>query len=518
MGQATTFPPDPHRLLELSPGGANDRQTKFREGCLAMFAAHSKTHVNHNEISHPEIETLEGRRLLSADLTAAFASQLPAEFKPGNNANRVAVEVFNHGDSTASGKVAVDLYAQGVSGQSNVLLGEVSRNVNLRAQRGGIFNFRFGEPLGLVDGNYDLVAQISTSAVNDAVTSNDIVTSTAPVAFARPFADVTTTAVKAPAQSIVLQTRETQQWGSVTLENLGNATAQGKVSITFYLSPKTILDGDAVQAETMVVSINLKAGQAKTFRAKLGAPANALGGSYYLFAVTNPINGNVPSLQGHGVGIAVNQVRVTVVSKVVIFPLRTICYSGPDYQCTPGEVGGVECTEERVVDPTPVDPTPVDPTPVDPTPVDPTPVDPAPIDPPPADPAPVDPTPVDGSGDSGTTDSGSSDDGSNDNGSTDDGSTDNGSTDDGSTDAGSTDDGSTYDGSTDDGSTDSGSTDDGSGDDGSGGDYAEEDFIARRSTKSVSASVHPVSHAMPSAHVHVAGQRAAERPVSRGRR
>src|SRR5580658_1966307 len=105
-----------------------------------MSAAHSKHHSNRETTNHPVMEALEGRRLLSADLAPLFASQLPVNFNPGN-ANRVAVDVLNDGNSTAAGPVTVDLFAEPVGGGAEVLLAQMTRNVNLKADRAGTFNF-----------------------------------------------------------------------------------------------------------------------------------------------------------------------------------------------------------------------------------------------------------------------------------------------------------------------------------------------------------------------------------------
>ena len=491
-----------------------------------MSGANPKHPSNRNSSSHPEIEALEGRRLLSADLAGVFASQLPADIKPGN-VNRVAVEVVNDGNSTAVGPVTVDLYADPVSGGSNVLLGEMTRRMNLKPERGGIFNFRFAEPAGQAGGSYNLVADISTAKVNDAITTNDIVTSSAPVKMEQTFTDVATKSVKAPAQSIVVNVREKQQPASITIENYGNVTARGQVGITFYVSTNKILDANAVQAGKMLASINLKPGQLKTLRSLIGTPASLTSGKYYVFGVTNPVNGNVQSLAGHGIGIASSKVQVTVISKVYV-RLPRICYSGPDYECTPGDVGGIVCTEEPVDNPEPVASTPVDPGPVDPGPVDTGPVDPGPVDPGPVDPGPVDPDPVDpGPVDPGPVDPGPVDPGPVDPGPVDPGPVDTGPVDTGPVDTGPVDTGPVDDGSTDSGSIDTRSTDDSSGDtssdDGSGGDYSEQDFIGRRSAKAASLKVHNVStqhlsHPLPSTKVHVIGHRPPERPVTRGRR
>ena len=57
--------------------------------------------------SQVTVERLEGRRLLSADLTGSFVGPVPTELRP-SVVNHVRVKVMDAGDAAASGNVVVN--------------------------------------------------------------------------------------------------------------------------------------------------------------------------------------------------------------------------------------------------------------------------------------------------------------------------------------------------------------------------------------------------------------------------
>ena len=187
----------------------------------------SRSRLSFQSCINPVIESLESRRLRSADLTAEFSSAIPTELSSADN-NHVAIAVINDGDASASGKVDVSLYLspQPQAGTGDdMLLARATRSVNLKPGHGRNIGLRFAGPSAAADGNYSLFADINSSAISN-VTATDIVTGSSPVVVQQPQADLTPGSIKAPARPIVISDNGTM--GQVAKASRSSIAAKGR--------------------------------------------------------------------------------------------------------------------------------------------------------------------------------------------------------------------------------------------------------------------------------------------------
>ncbi|MDB5173705.1 MAG: hlyA 9 [Phycisphaerales bacterium] len=76
---------------------------------------------------------------------------------------------------------------------------------------------------------------------------------------------------------------------SATINNLGDRTSSGKVSVKFFLSTVSTLDSSAIPLTSLTKNLKLKAGAAKNLKVKLSKFPNVPAGTYFILAqVTLP--------------------------------------------------------------------------------------------------------------------------------------------------------------------------------------------------------------------------------------
>src|SRR5690348_14816482 len=114
----------------------------------------------------PCVESLENRRLLSADLGGAFVGHVPAILLPASK-QPIIIRLTNHGDAPAAGPVTVSLYASqdGSLNGGDALLGQVARNMKLKPGKSVNLKVRANPAATLSKGTYQLLARIDDSAL-----------------------------------------------------------------------------------------------------------------------------------------------------------------------------------------------------------------------------------------------------------------------------------------------------------------------------------------------------------------
>ena len=131
------------------------------------------------------IESLEARTHFSVDLSAAvsFASPPSHLVKPGKTI-AVSVEVFNNGDTAASGKLSADLsFSTSPDGSSPVGAVTGGKRIHLKAGAHVTVRVSVKVPLGFVPGTYYAIANIDpnntfleTNLANNTAISTDTLT------------------------------------------------------------------------------------------------------------------------------------------------------------------------------------------------------------------------------------------------------------------------------------------------------------------------------------------------------
>ena len=243
----------------------------------------------------PSIESLEERRLLSANLTGIFTGHLPAFLPPGG-AVHANLRLVNSGDAAAFGPVTVNLYIdrQPSLDVNAVPLVAASKIVRLKPGRGAAtVPLNFTAPSTLAEGRYYLLAQVLFAAGNGAPSNATVIAAPNALTFRRPFLDLRAEVVQQPGGplAVTAQTGATAT-AAVLVVNRGNVAAQGQVQITLYASTDKALDsGDRVVGGATVRNAKIRPGGAKTFEATVLLPPAMPLGSYFLIASVNPGTG-----------------------------------------------------------------------------------------------------------------------------------------------------------------------------------------------------------------------------------
>lgn len=399
-----------------------------------MKGARSFSAVPRNSATLPMVELLEARKLLSADLTAAFSS-LPGML-PNNGSDEVAIQLTNTGASAARGPVSFDLFASadGSLGPNATLLSSMVEPLRLKAAKSVLVPLQFASPASLPAGTYYLAATVTGSGI----ASNSIV-STGPITIVPAFVDLTSQIVQLPASAGGSGSPLSRLTVEVT--NQGNVTASGKVATEVYLSVDGQLDETAIPLTVSLPrQVHLAPGGSTEISVRVPALPGAGSGQYYLLARVNPVQGIVDRDLTNNVSAATYPVQVVRVPHRHRWDCYLLGASGnSDQYVDTGDNGDDGATNVCNVPPqdTSADTAPTTDATTIPTTdqttqgCDPSTDDSSTDSTPDPDSQPTtDPTDSDGSsddtGDSGISDAGSSDDGTSDDGSSDSGSDDSG--------------------------------------------------------------------------------------------
>jgi hypothetical protein len=259
----------------------------------------------------PIIESLEDRRLLSADLSAAFPGRLPAAL-PVDGTSVINVRLTNHGNSIAQGPVQVELFAStdGTLDDGDLSLITKSLNVSLRPHAAQNVRLSFTTPTTLADGDYDLLAEVVGSP---AVVGTPVVAaSPAPVEIQTPFSDLSLQFATLPSQPIELDGASAgKRIATVFVTNSGNVPVRGRVDVSLYLSTDDVLDGsDPLLATASNRPIALKPGAHSITGFRIAIPPGTAVGGYFLIAEMTPVGTLVDSNPADNVAVSPRRVAV----------------------------------------------------------------------------------------------------------------------------------------------------------------------------------------------------------------
>lgn len=242
--------------------------------------------------SHPLVEALEQRQLLSAEFTGSFAGALPSALPPGG-ISHATVRVSDRPGQLETGAVTVTLYLSDDPSvdSSALVLGTATRQVHLRGGQAVAFPFRFASPPSVSTGNDYLLAQIDGPTNTDGSANQTVVAAPGMVAVSQPTVDLIGRIVAFPATLLVNSKCPTAACAQVQVYNTGSVTARGTLQITMYASTDGAIDSNATVIGTnSFKAAAIRAGGSRMFAAKMSIPAGMNPGSYTLLALINPSN------------------------------------------------------------------------------------------------------------------------------------------------------------------------------------------------------------------------------------
>lgn len=260
------------------------------------------------------IETLESRRLLSADLIGSFAGAVPAALPPGG-VNHVTVRVTNPPGQTQSGNATVTLYLSQTPslGSDALVLGTATRAIHLRSGQAVAFPFHFASPSAVETGEDYLVALVDGPVHSDGSPNETIAIAPKAVAVTQPFVDLVGRIGTFPATLFVNSDSPTNACAQIQVFNTGNAPAHGPMQITLYASTDGTIDSNATMIGlTSFSAVTVRAGGSRIFPAQISLPAGMAPGTYALLASINSSNTIVESNTANN--IAVGQHPLTLVN------------------------------------------------------------------------------------------------------------------------------------------------------------------------------------------------------------
>lgn len=270
----------------------------------------------------PQIETLENRRLLSADLIESFAGAIPATLPPGG-INHLNVKVTNPGGQIEAGRATVSIYLSNTQtlGNDALLLGTATRKIHLRGGQSTAFPVRFASPTSLPDETGYLLARIDGPTNPDGSANETIALAPQAVSVVQPFVDLVGQIAQQPSTVFVSSASPGIAAARVKVFNSGNVTAHGPLQITMYSSADSMLDsGDTVISVANFAGIAIRPGASRTFPVRLSLPAGTAVGSYTLLAAINSAHTIAEINSGNN--IAVGQHPFVVAAAPILVDLR----------------------------------------------------------------------------------------------------------------------------------------------------------------------------------------------------
>lgn len=206
------------------------------------------------------------------DLTTSIQADLPSAAVGGTTKGKATAVVTNAGTDSLSGDVTVSLYASGdgTLDASDTLITTTVKKLKLAAGKAKSLAMKFVFP-SVADGDYQLLTKVE--AAGEGVNTNNIGSTGSTVRIAAPFVDLTPTV-----QSVA--SKKGKPKSSITLQNLGNQTATGNVTLTLSAVPEA--GGASVAIGTVTRSVTVKSGAAKKVNLSMSLPPAITGGNYRL--------------------------------------------------------------------------------------------------------------------------------------------------------------------------------------------------------------------------------------------
>ena len=253
------------------------------------------------------IESLESRRLLSADLSAQFVGRLP-DVLPAEGKTQVTVRITNVGDAPTKGTANIQLIASADANldAADVLLATANKKLNVKPGKATTVKLRVPAPKSLASGDYVLFAQVSGQATaTDSRAENNIAASPAAVHVQNAFVDLAAQKVGVPQPSA-----NGTEKVSVQVGNLGNVTARGAVAVSWYLSTDTALDGNDILIASTAKRVKIAPGKSQLLSAPAILGTNVPLGEYHLLALIAPAPALGDTNASNNLAVAPTTVRV----------------------------------------------------------------------------------------------------------------------------------------------------------------------------------------------------------------
>jgi len=218
-------------------------------------------------------------QLPASPVDVLFIGSTPASVLEGGSGT-ARIRITNTQLTRFKGPVSITLYASAsasVTGSDTLLTTTTVTRLNLKAGGSQVVNLRFTYPTSLANSNYYLVA--SATAIGTGTADAEAATP-AKMTIAKPFVDLATVFGSTP----ISVTPGAKDTAIITIENVGNITANGLLGLKLYASTGDAIDSSAQLLATVSNRrVALKAGKSMTFKVKFTAPA-ASGSTYNIIA------------------------------------------------------------------------------------------------------------------------------------------------------------------------------------------------------------------------------------------
>jgi hypothetical protein len=194
------------------------------------------------------------------------------------------VSLTNISASSFAGPVTMTLYVSTsttLDASATALTTLTIPKLSLRSGASRVSTLKFSYPKGLPAGQYYVISSTSTPGTN--TTPSDSLAYT-PVQIAPPTVDLAAYFAGGNPVSVFPGTNGT---ANVTIQNIGNVTATGSLSLALYASLDGAVDpSDALLATSLLKKISIAPGRSITLHIRFKAPADMPAGSYNLIAAT----------------------------------------------------------------------------------------------------------------------------------------------------------------------------------------------------------------------------------------
>ena len=232
--------------------------------------------------SHPFVETLEERRLLS--FAVALGGSLPSTtLIVGQHIWGIhqQVRITNNGPGDLVGKttIALQLSPDPMEGGDAVTVGSVVRSLNLKVGKSVSVGLGFHSlPVSLTGDLYVLAEVTDHSGVSAFASSSGTISVTAPTIDLEPLA-------VAPPSNAKPGNREVTR---VTITNLGNVPAVGNLGVDLQASSSGTIDSSSIDLGT--TSRHISVGPNKKATISVPAVFPSTGGPFYIVGYVDPAN------------------------------------------------------------------------------------------------------------------------------------------------------------------------------------------------------------------------------------
>lgn len=217
-----------------------------------------------------------------ADLAAAVAVPPAASLLTGGK-GKVTVRVTNQGGARVAGPLAFAIIASpdGFLDPDDPVVATVTRPVKLLPGRSRNVKLNFTVSSSVPEGSYLLLVRPDAAgAVTETVEFNNVAATAAPVTIAPPFSDLAGSIGVVRVAGLAPRRITT----TLLLQNLGNSTYTGPVTVTLLASTDATFDSTDMLLTTLPArSVKIRAGGRKSLRLRTNLPAMPAG-TYHLVA------------------------------------------------------------------------------------------------------------------------------------------------------------------------------------------------------------------------------------------